>query len=354
MDLVTQAVLGAAIGEAGFRRKLGRGAILGGALFGMLPDADIISGLWGPWASMVHHRGITHALIFAPVMCAPLGYLAYRLTKRQASWKTWAHLAFWALWTHPMLDVFTTYGTQLMLPMSDKRFALDGVSIIDPMYTLPLMLAIFLGRRFKDRPHIGKRAAWIALIATTLYLGLGMVMAGRARHHAALELTRQAHPAPTRLKATPTFANILAWRVIAQQADQSLLVGFTSNLVPGPIAFTPISRPQSSLITRAQQDERVKTFEWFNEGWSAYHIDEQASGATTLTISDMRYGGLLQPARAMWGVRVYFDPNEELRDVKRFNDRPTDRMGKEINALRTLILTGSPPPESPHGEAARP
>src|SRR5690606_37503481 len=68
MDLVTQAVLGAAIGEAGWGKKLGAGAMCAGALLGMTPDLDIISGLAGQWASLIHHRGVSHSLLFAPLV----------------------------------------------------------------------------------------------------------------------------------------------------------------------------------------------------------------------------------------------------------------------------------------------
>lgn len=343
MDLVTQAVLGAAIGQAGFARKLGRGAIIGGALFGMLPDADIIAGLWGTWASLEHHRGITHALIFAPVMCAPFGYLAHRLTKRRHDWKTWAHLAFWAMWTHPMLDVFTTYGTQLALPFNDTRYAIDGVSIIDPLYTFPLIFALILGRIKRDKPQVGKRAAWAMLIATTAYLSLGLLQARSARQLAASELERQDIIGSTRLRAIPTFANIWAWRIVSSQPDKSFHVGYTSTLAPGPITFSKIEPLKSPLLDKAYQDHRVQRFDWFADGWLSYTVEEQADGSVKLRGQDQRYGSVLKPTHAMWGVDVMFGPGGELVDVKRYNDRDAGSMGKELRALRALILTGKTP-----------
>ena len=67
MDTITQAAFCAALGQAFFRRQLGRRAMLVGALAGSVPDFDVILGAFGPYTSWQHHRGVTHSLFFGPV-----------------------------------------------------------------------------------------------------------------------------------------------------------------------------------------------------------------------------------------------------------------------------------------------
>jgi inner membrane protein len=345
MDLVTQAVLGAAIGEAGWGRRLGRGAMLAGALCGMLPDADIVSGLAGPWASMVHHRGFTHSIFFAPLVCGPLGYMAWRLSGRREHVRTWAHLVFWAVLTHPLLDVFTTYGTQLLTPLADTRFAIDGVSIIDPLYTFPLIGALIAAARLRrTRPELGARLCALMLCVTTCYLGVGAAQAARAREAMRAELERQDHADIIQVRAMPTFANIWLWRTVARQADGDILVGQHSHLAPGPIALSRVARPETPLIPAVLADERGRIFHWFADNWVGYSIQETPTGDTQLKMIDLRYGGVSDPTRPMWGALATFDKQGALVDVARFQSRGDLDIKHELGALwRKLWHGGSAP-----------
>lgn len=65
MDSITQAALGATIAAAGFERRLGRKSLVFGAAVGTLPDLDIIARIGGEWAMLIHHRGVTHGILFA-------------------------------------------------------------------------------------------------------------------------------------------------------------------------------------------------------------------------------------------------------------------------------------------------
>jgi inner membrane protein len=104
MDLITQGLLGAVVGQAGFQKKLGRKAISIGAAIGLLPDFDIFARLLPDICSeMLYHRGFTHSLFFAPLVAPIAGWIsAKRNNYEQLS--TWISLWFWCLITHPSLD----------------------------------------------------------------------------------------------------------------------------------------------------------------------------------------------------------------------------------------------------------
>lgn len=342
MDLITQGVLGAAIGEAGWRHKLGRGAVLAGIFFGLMPDFDVISSLWGPWTSIVHHRGFTHSIFFAPLIAPIGGYICWRLSKKRGDVKSWIHLAFWSLLTHPLLDVFTVYGTQLLTPVSDERFSLDGVSIIDPLYTLPLLIALILAFVWRKHPRRGQRLTAAMLVATTLYLGLGYWTGQGARKAYASQLEQGRELTLDRVRATPTFANLIVWRVMATDNQGDTHVGLYSVTKKNEVAFVTKKKLESPLIARAMEDERAQLFTWFAQDWIGYRIEEVPDSQTVhLYMDDLRYGGMRQPLQAMWGAQVTFEGSDQmLTDVERVNYRRNQDIGEEISALWRAIIRG--------------
>lgn len=341
MDLITQGLLGAAIAQAGWRKNLGRGAIVAGTLFGLMPDFDVISNIWGTWSGMVHHRGFTHSIFFAPLMAPGMGLLCWKLSKEHGSKFQWMHLIFWALLTHPLLDVFTSYGTQLLAPLDRTRFALDGVSIVDPMYTLPLLVALILAWRWRARPERGQHAARLALLFTTLYLLAGFLLARDTRHIAIAQLETMDLPPMERVRATPTFANLLAWRVVAKDEQKNIHVGFISRVTPTEIPFETLSYRDSPLIAKAMEDERAQIFYWFADDYIHWRVEEDGE-QTHLFMDDMRYGSMVKPTMAMWSARVSFDEAGEVATVARTQKRPSD-IGEQLSELWRLIREGTSP-----------
>ena len=339
MDIITQAVLGAAVAEAGWRKDLGRGAIVAGVFFGLMPDFDIISKLWGEWAALVHHRGFTHSIFFAPLVAPLGGYIAWRLSGKKERARSWMHLVFWALLTHPLLDVFTTYGTQLLTPLSDRRFALDGISIIDPLYTVPLMVALLLAFIWRKKSaKRGQRAARLALALTTAYLGLGYVMSRSAIEAGRSQLDAE-RVAVQRVEAKPTLANIVLWRVIARDAEGGVRAGLYSTAFKNQIEFVRKAPLESELVARAMRDHRAQLLEWSAQGWVGYRVDREDAN-TVLFLDDLRYGGVRRPLEPLWGAKVTFDAEEEsVLDVERvtYERSRGAEMRKEMSDLWTSL-----------------
>jgi inner membrane protein len=70
------------------------------------------------------------------------------------------------LLSHPLLDSFTSYGTQLFWRMMPTPAAWSSFFIIDPLYTAPLIAVVLLGLTFGLRDKIAK-APLIALALST-------------------------------------------------------------------------------------------------------------------------------------------------------------------------------------------
>lgn len=140
MDSLTQIVLGAAVGEAVLGRKVGNKAMLYGAIAGTIPDLDTFVGAFtDPVTAIEIHRGFSHSILFAVLFAPIFGFLISKIERKSsAGWQDWSKLMFWGLLTHPVLDAFTTWGTQLFWPL-EIRLAFKNIFVIDPLYTLPYL-----------------------------------------------------------------------------------------------------------------------------------------------------------------------------------------------------------------------
>lgn len=317
MDPLTQGLLGASFGQALYGRALGRRALGWGALVGMSPDLDVVMNPTSPMGEWLWHRGPTHALWFGPVFGPLIGWLLWRWTRR-GRLRDWVGLAIVALGTHPLLDWFTTYGTQLLSPFSDRRFALDAVAIIDPLYSLVLAAALALGLRRGVSTRASRAAAWSALGVTTAYLGLGVLLNHRVEAKASAQLAREGHAAK-HVQAYPTMFQLPFRRVVAREGAE-VRVGWTNALSGQPIEWERFERSTGPLVEAALGTREGRILEWFAMGEATPRLAE-AEGGTVVEIDDLRYGFPGHPRHGLWGVRVHLDPEGRPVRAERF-DRP--------------------------------
>jgi inner membrane protein len=169
MDSLTQIILGAACGEGVLGKKIGNKALLFGAIGGTIPDLDVFVGSViynNKIDAMLFHRGFMHSILFSVLAAFILGWGIHKLYNSGKRFETttpkdWILLFFWSLFTHPILDCFTPYGTQLFTPFSAYRVALNNIAVIDPFYTLPFltcMIILMFFNRIND-----KRQYWLKL-----------------------------------------------------------------------------------------------------------------------------------------------------------------------------------------------
>jgi inner membrane protein len=164
-------VLGGAVGEAVLGKKVGNKAILWGAIGGTIPDLDTIPGQFMDTVDrLAIHRGFSHSIVFAILIAPLLGYLINRLYKgKQADFKGWTALFFWTIFTHPLLDIFTTWGTQLFWPL-EWRIALHSIFVIDPLYTLPFLLCLIVLMFYKRKSKWRRKINLFGIYLSSLYL----------------------------------------------------------------------------------------------------------------------------------------------------------------------------------------
>jgi inner membrane protein len=317
MDPLTQGLLGASFGQALYGRALGRRALVWGALVGMAPDLDVVANGTSPVAEWLWHRGLTHSVWFGPVVGPLVGWLLWRSTK-SGRLRDWIGLAIVALLTHPLLDLFTTYGTQLLAPFSSHRFALDGVAIIDPAYSLVLAGAILIGLRRGVATAASARAASVALVVSTAYLGAGVWMNERVEARVRAQLAASGPPTAT-VAAYPTMLQLPFRRVVVRKGDE-VLVGWTNALRVEAVSFERFSTARGPLVDAARATYEGRVLEWFAMGEATPRVSS-LGGETVVEIDDLRYGFPGHPRDGLWGVRVYFDASSRPVRAERF-DRP--------------------------------
>jgi inner membrane protein len=320
------------MGQAFFGRTLGRRALVWGAVGGMLPDVDVVMAAAGPMGEWLYHRGVTHALWVAPVVGTILGAAMARREQqahpdRTPSVAAWCWLFVLTILSHPLLDLCTTYGTVLLAPFSYRRFAVDAIAIIDPVYSLVLGAALVVGLA----RGVGSRAARVgavsALVFTTAYLAYGLFLNHEAERLARGQLAEEGIRS-ARVDAYPTLLQLYLRRLVARDGDE-IHVGWISLWRPGRVEWTSFRQAEGALVDEARRTREGRLFEWFTGGQNAAAV-ESRPGAAVVEIDDLRFGFPSEPRHGLWGIRVRFDGEGRVVTPVERVDRPLPRSARAL------------------------
>lgn len=285
MDSVTQLALGAGIGVAVLGRRIGpRKAALTGAVLGTVPDLDVFVPLGDPVSDFVLHRGPSHSLIVQALVTPIFAEVLVRLFDGLRDRRLLTYLAVYLCFaTHALLDAVTIYGTRIFWPIMPDPVGLGSLFIIDPLYSLPLLVLLVWALCLKGWSRSFGRGVSAALILSTAYLGWSMIgqQMALARGQAALaELGVEAE----RTIATPMPFNTAFWRVIAIERDRYLNVYVP--LLGGDDAVTVYAHPRGGdLLACAETIETASVLSDFSKGFfKLWEVDGR------LRVSDLRMG----------------------------------------------------------------
>jgi len=277
MDSITQVALGASIAGLVAGKTLGRSVLLTGALLGTLPDMDVLIDYGSAVANFTQHRGFSHSLFVLAPLSLLLAALLWRW-KPQLAFSRWLLLTALVLLTHPILDTFTTYGTQLFWPLG-RPLAISSVFIIDPLYTLPLLAGC---AAFLLRPT-AVRAITAGLVLSTGYLGWSLA-AQQAITERVQPVLAKAGFADAELLVQPMPFNTVLWRATAITGQQriEIVTGFLDG--NSPLTLEYFTR-QPELASSVAQLPETRRLEWFTRGFLDY---QTLNGEITAT--DVRLG----------------------------------------------------------------
>jgi inner membrane protein len=282
MDSITQALLGASVQASLLGRWQGRKALLYGAVLGTLPDLDVVIDYGDAIADMTYHRGFSHSLFVLSLLAVALTWLARQIRPDPNYSGMRLFITIWlVLVTHVLLDAFTSYGTQLLWPLETPPVAWSSVFIIDPMYSVPLLLAVLVGAIFGLQGR-SPRGACIALILSSLYLGFTLMGKQMAERRVETVMAEQGIQSD-KVFSTPTPFNSLLWRVIIVDGDsyyEALTSWFDDQ--PPELVRLPRGERLAAALSESPQHSRL---EWFSGGMLRY---DEIEGQ--ILVTDIRLG----------------------------------------------------------------
>jgi inner membrane protein len=315
MDTLTHIVIGACIGEISLGKKIGRKAMLVGALSQSLPDIDFLAATWMDTThNLLAHRGITHGLLFGVLASMIMAAILRRWRVfSSVTYRRW--LIFWLLQVliHIFLDAFNNYGVGWFEPFSSLRISFNTVYVADPFFSIWPGIA-FLVLVIIKKGHL-KRKWWATMGISLSFIYLVYTCINKLIIDAAVTraLTQQHIPRKQSL-TTPTPLNNWLWYVVAGN-DSGYYVGYRSVFERGgQIHFEYFPRSESLLNNFSDKGD-LKRLMQFSQGF--YTVEQWKD---TLVFNDLRFGqeaGWLNP-RGRFAFHYFLNfPNDNKLVVQR-------------------------------------
>ena len=300
MDPISQGTLGAIASQNLANKKQLGIACLFGFLSGMSADLDVlIRSDEDPLLFLEFHRQFTHSLVFIPIGGFICSVFFQLLTPRKwkIPYKTTFLFCLAGYATHALLDACTSYGTQLFWPFSNTRVAWNTISIVDPVFTIPLLGLIITSVIRRNMTYVRIAAIWVLI-----YISFGLIQRDRAES-LGLQIAQSRGHNPSQIEAKPGFGNLLLWKTIYEFEDNYFVdgvrVGLSSKTYPGEsIAKLNVERDFPWISKESQQARDIERFRWFSEGFVAVHKSDPSR------IVDMRYSMLPNKIDGLWMIEL--------------------------------------------------
>lgn len=315
MDSLTHIVLGASIGEIIAGKRIGKKALVIGALANSFPDIDIIASFWLPITKdLLAHRGFTHSLLFVFLSAPILGYLCFRLFRKDnMSWQWWTWFWLLELFVHIFIDAFNAYGTAWFEPFSHFRVSFNSMFVADPLFTIwPMVAAITLALL----PMVSKlrlKIASTAILLSSVYLTIGVINKIKIDKIAKTQLQNQG-VSTEQYFSTPTPLNNLLWYIVAK-TDAGFQIGYRSVMDDNHTIHFRYTPQNSHLLQKSAYPNDVNRLIRFSQGFytaSMWH--------DTLVFNNLRFGEVNGWADTMPQCVFYY-----FTDIPNANDLVVQR-----------------------------
>lgn len=314
MDTVTHTLVGTAISDCYFRRRLGPTATPFALIVSAMPDLDLLAYFISPEYAWLHHRGYTHSFLPMLLISPLLGCAGYFLSRRQGTWGQWTLLAVLCLFCHTVIDLVTSWGTMPWLPFSNARVSWDIAPILD-VFVFSLSAASFIANRLLRwekvehflnplayplvHRHPGRQrvADWFgraAVILMVIYLVFGW-HENRQTVRIAREELAAAGINAVEVRALPIMFTWVAWGIAARDAEGTVYNAVYSSYAPKPMRFTKYPMSKDSVVRQAIESPEGKLFAWYAQDMFTATVDESGSEGKKVLLVDRRFFNLTRP-----------------------------------------------------------
>lgn len=263
----------------------------------VLPDLDNFVGLGNPERYMIYHRSITHSFA-GGLLLALLLAAAFSLFRRSVRFWHAALLAYAFILVHILLDLCTSYGTQVLSPFTNRRYTLNCLFIVDPIFLVALVSLWGMSRLWRRRAR-GFALAGLAVVlayplaSLGIRLGLEHYLDGRLRSQGL---------AYDRLELSPEGLAPFFWKVILSDGPVYRIAGLELLRPSAPLSFETFQKADTALMSRlGQHVSFFRTFAWF-AAYPVMEADETAAGSR-VTFGDLRFYSTLRFLQDAMGGR---------------------------------------------------
>lgn len=334
MDLLTQGLLGASLAQAGTRQNETRIATGVGFFAGLLADADIlIQSSNDPLLTVEFHRHFTHSIFFVPLGGLIAALILWPFLRKRVPFTRLYLFCFLGYCLSGVLDALTSYGTHLLWPVSEERMALNIISVIDPIFTLILLVAVIYTYK---RHAVGVARA--GLVIAGIYLIFGWVQLQRAEAIAATLAASRGHTIE-QLLVKPTLANLVLWRSIYETDGKfyvdAIRVGLfaESRIYPGESIkkFVP-NQYFDQLPIDSVLAEDISRFTVFSAGFVAIQPEHPH------LLVDVRYSNLPTTVAPLWGIELNLQYPDQHAHYRLFRDASKETRQKFLVYLMSRAI----------------
>ena len=305
MDPVSQGAVGAAFAQSAAKKE--NIILIGfiGFLAGLAPDLDVlIRSEDDPILFLEYHRQFSHSLFFIPIGSFFVALFIFPFVRGLMSLSMVYIASFLGYATHGLLDACTSYGTQLFWPFSDQRVTWNNISIVDPIFTVPIVILLAIAITKRKRIFSFIAIGWI-----TFYLSLGFIQYERTLS-AAMDLANSRGHNAERMTLKPSFGNLILWKSIYQHeetyyVDAIRTVHSSTWCLGESIEMFDYQYHLPSLDKDSQQAKDIERFRWFSQDYLGY--DDKNS-----LVTDIRYSMIPNQIAPMWGLVI--DTEQSIDD----------------------------------------
>lgn len=332
MDLLTQGLLGATMAQSGAKQQETRLATSIGFFAGIAADVDIlIQSENDPLLNIEFHRHFTHSLFFVPLGALVVALLLWPFLRKRLPFSRLYLFALLGYCLSGVLDAFTSYGTNLLWPLSDARVAFNIISVLDPVFTMILLIAGVIA--FKRYAHT---AARVGLLLAAVYLSFGWVQLQRAETVAETLIAGRGHHAEEHL-VKPTLANLVLWRSIYQFEGKLYVDAVRVGLFSEPLIYPGesiekfvLARDLSKLPASSVLANDIARFSHFSAGLLAIRPEQPN------VLVDVRYSNLPMTLAPLWGIEINPEQPEQHAKYTLYRDSSSATREKFL----TLLMGG--------------
>jgi inner membrane protein len=288
MDSLTHIALGACMGEAFAGHKVGKKAMIWGALAQSIPDIDFIAAFWlNTSDNLLAHRGFTHSILFSLLMTFIMTYFAERWHRpHNISFLRWWFFFAAAIFMHIFLDAFNNYGVGWFEPFSHYRFSFNVMYVADPFFSIVpgiSLVVLIIMRSFKKARRFWWRIGLVSCLVYLGYCGINKLII----NYEVRQLLANQQVKHKRFFTTPAPLQSWLWFVVAE-ADSGYHVGYRSVFDKTdrmPLYYFPRN---GHLLDDIREQQQLKKLIRFSQGY--YTVEQRQD---TMVFNDLRFGQII-------------------------------------------------------------